>query len=258
MRMASRRLISVPVLVLLAFGIALSGCKTVAAPESGGPGVVYTALPPDREAEATVMAHIDAPISFEAPTSARFEMSFANVHRCHGRDFVTFRVVNDGDYDFLWGTEWLIWWWNDPESTMDAMSQFNVEKPFMPDPHSCPSPGGDSGLLAPGETAYVGVYLAFGFDEDELAYFGDRCWEDILKLVFYLELSTYSYPMWADPQARPQTVDITFVIEAMPDRSCEEPSSPGDVPPVFTPRPLGTRRPGITPEPTLPPLPPPK
>ncbi|MGD8554858.1 MAG: hypothetical protein PVJ32_05425, partial [Anaerolineales bacterium] len=89
-------------------------------------------------------------------------------------------------------------------------------------------------------------------------YFGDRCWEDILKLVFYLELSTYSYPMWADPQARPQTVDITFVIEAMPDRSCEEPSSPDDVPPVFTPRPLGTRRPGITPEPTLPPLPPPK
>jgi hypothetical protein len=250
---------SIPVLVLLVFGIALSGCKAASAPESGGPAPVFTALPPDREAEATVMAHIEVPISFEAPTlyPGRYEISFANVHRCHGKDFVTIQVVNTGEYDFLWASPWLIWWWTDPGTTMDAMSQYKIEDPFMPDPGSCPSPGGDSGLLEPGETAYIGVYLTFDFEDWELEYFGDRCWEDITKLVFYVELSDHAYP-YSSSEALTETLDITFVAEDRPYSACETPSSPGDVPPVFTPRPLGTLRPIITPEATPIPLPPPK
>jgi hypothetical protein len=233
---------SPPVLLFLILGIALSGCTTATAPELGEIPSDYIALPPDREAESRVMAHIDAPPSFEAPDVASFEIFFDNVHRCHGRDFVTIRVVNTGDFDFIWASEWLFFYWTNYEE-MSAMSQYDVAKPFMPDARSCPTTEGHSDLLEPGDTAYIGAYVGFDFDDYEFESFGDRGWEDILRLIFYVDLSTDEYPYGSG--IRPRTLDITFVAEDMPDRDRRAPTSAPGSPPTSAPAPTATKMPGI-------------
>ena len=241
MQCHSRFLGSIPLLLFLALGIVLSGCTTAVAPDLGEIPSDYIALPPDREAEAVVREVISfPPPSFEAPDVASFEITYDNIHRCHGRDFITIRVVNDGDIDLLWATEWLIFTWESMDE-LDAMSQYGIEKPFMADAGSCPTPGGDSGLLEPGETAYIGVYVGFDFDEWEYEAFGDRGWEDITRLVFYVEISEKEYPYASG--IRPRTIDITFVAEDMPDRSRRLPT-PG-IGPLPTAEPTPTKSPGI-------------
>ena len=232
-RHAERTRKAILVIASLAIGIAISGCTPGAAPDHGGDEAIFVAEPPDREAEATVMAHIELPPpSFEAPDVASFEIAFANIHRCSDRDFITIRVVNTGDFDFIWASEWLIFYWTSHDES-DAMAQYNVEKPFMPDAGSCPSPEGHSNLLEPGDTAYIGVYLGFDFDAGEAGHFGDRDWEDIIRLVFYVELSTSEYPY--SSSTRPRTLDISFIIKDMPDRTRGEPMPAA--PPTNTPMP---------------------
>jgi hypothetical protein len=234
---------STPVLLFLIIGIALSGCTTAAAPELGEIPSDYIALPPDREAEARVMAHIEfPPPSLEAPDVASFEIFFDNIHRCHGRDFITIRVENTGDFDFIWASEWLLFDWTSDDE-VDAMSQYNVAKPFMPDARSCPTAEGHSNLLEPGDTAYIGVYVGFDFDDYEYEWFGDRGWEDINELTFYVELNTDEYPYSSG--IRPRTLDITFVAEDMPDRDRRAPTPGAGPPPTSAPVPTATKSPGI-------------
>jgi hypothetical protein len=234
-----------PVLLILLLLIVftLSSCTTAIAPELGEIPSDYIALPPDREAESRVMAHIEfPPPSFEAPDVASFEISFANVHQCHGRDFVTIRVENTGDFDFIWASEWLLFYWNSYDE-MDAMSQYNVAKPFMPDARSCPTAEGYSDLLEPGDAAYIGVYVGFDFDDYEYEWFGDRGWDDILRLTFYVDLSTDEYPYSSG--IRPRTLDITFVAEDMPERDRRAPTPAPGSPPTSAPAPTATKMPGI-------------
>jgi hypothetical protein len=236
--------VKTPGLIILALVIALSGCTTATAPDLGEIPSDYIAVPPDRDAEATVMAVIEfPPPSFEAPDVASFEIYYDNVHHCHGRDFITIRVVNTGDVDFFWATEWLLFNW---ETTGDvaAMSQYSVEKPFMPDPGSCPTAEGHSGLLEPGETAYMGVYVGFDFDEWEYEAFGDRGWEDITCLRFFTRLSTIEHPNFSSVPVG-KYIDITFVAEDMPAGSDRSPTPAPGLPPTSAPLPTATKSPGI-------------
>jgi len=244
LRIAKRLLKSIPHIALLTLAIALTGCTTAIAPDLGEVAPDFVAEPPDREAETRVMAHIDAPPSFEAPPADSFEIFFANVHKCHGRDFVTVRVVNDGTTDFIWASEWLIFDWTG-DGEVDAMSQYNVAKPFMPDAGSCPRAEGYNDLLEPGDTAYIGVYLGFDFDDAELGFFGDRGWDDITWLLFYVELSTDSYPY--SSSTRPRTLELNFILKDMPARSDRSPTPAAGPPPTARPAavPTATPMPGI-------------
>jgi hypothetical protein len=124
------------------------------------------------------------------------------------------------------------------------MSQYGVEKPFMPDPGSCPTPEGHSGLLEPGETAYMGVYVGFDFDEWEYEAFGDRGWEDITQLMFFARLSTLEHPYFSSVPVG-KYIDITFVVEDMPDRDRGAPTPAPGSPPTSAPAPTATKSPGI-------------
>jgi hypothetical protein len=243
MHRTAKLLKRIHVLLIIPILISLSACTTATAPDLVDIPSDYIALPPDREAESRVIAHIEfTPPSFEAPDVTSFEIFFENVHRCHGRDFITIRVENTGDFDFIWATEWLIFDWTGDDE-LDAMSQYNVAKPFMPDARSCPTPEGHSDLLEPGDTAYIGVYVGFDFDDHEYESFGDRGWEDINWLTFYVELSTNDYPYTAS--IRPRTLDITFVIEDMPDRDRRAPTTAPESPPTSAPAPTATKMPTI-------------
>jgi hypothetical protein len=239
MRRSTPVLKHAPTLLIMVMGIALSGCTTATAPDLGEIPSDYIALPPDREAEARVMAALADPSSMrELPDVASFELTFANVHQCHGRDFVTIRVENDGDIDYLWASEWLLFFWDDDDE-LDAMAQYDIEKPFMPDPGSCPTAEGYSGLLEPGEAAYIGAYLTFDFDDWEFEVFGDRGWDDITRLTFYVDLSPNEYRYASS--LPPEKLDITFVVEDMPDRSRRAPTPR----PMIGPVPTATKSPGI-------------
>lgn len=243
MHRTAKLLKRIPVLLAIPILAALSGCTTATVPDLVDIPSDYIALPRDPEAEASILAFIEDPSSMrDPPGTASFEIYFDNIHRCHGRDFITIRVVNDGDIDYLWASEWLFFHWDD-HGPFDAMSQYKIEKPFMPDPGSCPTAEGHSGLLEPGETAYIGVYVGFDFDDWEYEVFGDRGWEDITRLTFYADLSPNEYPYASS--LRPETIDITFIAEDMPDRSRRSPTPAAGPPPTSAPAPTATKMPGI-------------
>ncbi|HEY69551.1 MAG TPA: hypothetical protein G4O08_03095 [Anaerolineae bacterium] len=118
-------------------------------------------------------------------------------------------------------------------------NQYDIEKPFLPDPGSCPNTMGDSGILRPGETAYIGLYMGFDFDDWGYEMFGDRGWEDIESLSFVVYLYTSEYPETSSSIT--ESIDISFIIEDMPDRS-RRPPTPG---PILEPVPTATKSPGI-------------
>ncbi|MGD2253416.1 MAG: hypothetical protein PVF70_10940 [Anaerolineales bacterium] len=72
---------------------------------------------------------------------ARFRSTFENVHDCIGHDFVTAKVENTGMVTFLWADMELLYDWEHDD--YDETSSWDVEydeqeRPFMPDPTSCP------------------------------------------------------------------------------------------------------------------------
>jgi hypothetical protein len=210
LRSAVRSLNCVPFILLVAFSIGLASCGAM--PDLREVAPDYIAQPPDRGAEARVMGHVEfPPPAPEVPGAPRFEIAFDNVHRCHRRNFITFRVENTGEAAFNWASQWLIYSWRVGASEQHAMSRYDIQKPFMLHPRSCPRAQGHRDRLEPGEIAYVGLFLTFDFDEVEIARFGGRSWEDITNVTFYVELHPTSFPLTAGSQST--SLDITSETE---------------------------------------------
>ncbi len=241
-----------PILLLLIMTIGVLGASCGAKPDLRQVAPDYIAQVPDPEAEAIVMAHIELPPTLAAQDAPRFEISFDNVHRCHGRDFITFRVTNAGEVPYFWASEWLIYRWRAGEFEQHAMSRYDIQKPFLPRPGSCPRARGNIDRLEPGETAYVGVYLTFDFDEVELARFGERSWGDITNVTYYVELNTTAFPI--SSINHPMIIDITSEVDGCSDTLWEFSRQPTlELAPEFTveartaePIPLPTRNPLAT------------